>query len=105
MNTTTDCSRLDSDLSEGLGPLPAPVEVARRRALSGLVITHAYTTAQMEAERQRCYALGVAAERERCAKLCDDISDEYQRTEGRRYPELKSDAQEGASACADAIRA
>lgn len=59
---------------------------------------------QVEAERQRCYTLGVAAERERCAKLCEDISDDYQRREGHRFPELKSDAQTGADHCADAIR-
>ena len=46
----------------------------------------------------------VAAERERCAQLCEDISDEYQRREGMKYPELKTDAQEGASKCAAAIR-
>lgn len=46
----------------------------------------------------------VAAERERCASLCEDISDEYQRREGRKYPELRTDAQEGASKCAAAIR-
>lgn len=54
-----------------------------------------------EIERLRA---AVAAERERCAQMCEDISDEYQRTEGRRYPELKSDAQTGADACAAAIR-
>ena len=50
-------------------------------------------------------AAAVAAERERCAKVCEDISDEYQRSEGRKYPELKSDAESGASKCAAAIRA
>lgn len=45
-----------------------------------------------------------AEEREACARLCEDLSDEYQRTEGRKYPELKSDAETGAGRCADAIR-
>ena len=48
-------------LSEVLGPLPAPVEVARVQRPGELRITHAYTTAQMESERARCYALGVEA--------------------------------------------
>lgn len=50
-------------------------------------------------------AAAVERERELCAKVCEGIEDEYQRTEGRRYPELKSDAQKGAGDCAAAIRA
>jgi hypothetical protein len=42
---------------------------------------------------------------ERAAKVCEEISDEYARTESRRYPELKTDAETGASDCEDAIRA
>lgn len=40
-----------------------------------------------------------------CAAICEAISEEYQRSEGRNYPELKSDAETGAAKCADAIRA
>lgn len=47
----------------------------------------------------------VLAEREACAAACELIEDEYQRSEGHRYPELKSDAQTGAGDCAAAIRA
>lgn len=47
----------------------------------------------------------VQLEREACAQVCEAIEDEYQRTEGRRYPELKSDAETGARDCASAIRA
>lgn len=50
-------------------------------------------------------AAAVEREREECAKVCKSIEDEYQRAEGRRYPELKSDAQTGAGVCAAAIRA
>jgi len=50
-------------------------------------------------------ALVAEREREACTKVCEDIEDEYQRTEGMRCPELKSDAQTGASDCAAAIRA
>ena len=32
----------------------------------------------------------VAAERERCAALCDATSEFYQKHEGRKYPELKT---------------
>lgn len=42
---------------------------------------------------------------EECAKVCEDASDEYQRSEGRRFPELKTDAEAGADHCAHAIRA
>lgn len=42
---------------------------------------------------------------ERAAKVCEEISDEYARTESLRYPELKTDAETGASDCEDAIRA
>lgn len=43
-------------------------------------------------------------ERERCARLCDAISDEYRQREGMQWPEMKTDAQEGAAACANRIR-
>ncbi len=46
----------------------------------------------------------VAAERERCAKLCEDIGDGYQAREAYKWAELRSDAQTGAHDCADAIR-
>ena len=41
---------------------------------------------------------------EECAMVCERISDEYQEQEGRRYPELKTDAETGASECARDIR-
>lgn len=53
----------------------------------------------------RFAALVAEREREACAQLCEDIEDEYRRNEGGKYPELKSDAQTGASDCAAAIRA
>ena len=56
-----------------------------------------YTAEQMEAYR--------AATLEECRAKCEAIANEYARTEGRRYPELKSDAETGASACEAAIRA
>lgn len=47
----------------------------------------------------------VARAVEECAAICEGIEDEYQRREGHKYPELKSDAQTGAGDCAAAIRA
>jgi len=47
----------------------------------------------------------VAAEREACANLCEEVSDEYKLREGRKYPEARHDAQEGADMCANKIRA
>ena len=46
-----------------------------------------------------------AAELEACRAACEAIADEYQKREGQKYPELKSDAQTGASDCEAAIRA
>lgn len=42
---------------------------------------------------------------ERAAKVCEEISEEYARSESRKYPELKTDAETGASDCEHAIRA
>ena len=47
----------------------------------------------------------VSAEREACAKVCEEIEDDYRERESFRYVELKTDAQTGASDCAAAIRA
>lgn len=46
-----------------------------------------------------------AAEREACAKVCEEIEDEYRERESLRYAELRTDAQTGASDCAYRIRA
>jgi hypothetical protein len=50
-------------------------------------------------------AEGLLMEREACAKVCDEISEEYGRRESRRYPGLRTDAEMGADVCAVAIRA
>lgn len=39
------------------------------------------------------------------AEICEHISDEYREREGRRYPELKTDAESVASDCESSIRA
>lgn len=82
-----------------LPPLPEPdlgsILVGRETIALG------HSDEAMRAYGEAC----AAAERERCANLCEDIGDEYQRSEGRKYPELKSDAETGASKCAAAIRA
>lgn len=54
----------------------------------------------------RAYAAAKVLEalEEACAK-CEAIADDYARTEGRRSPELKSDAETGAKVCEDAINA
>lgn len=53
----------------------------------------------------RLISLAKAEEREACALVCEGIEDDYQRAEGHKYPELKNDAETGASRCAYAIRA
>ena len=50
-------------------------------------------------------AAAVAKERERAATVCERIADDYNRSEGLKYAELKTDAQTGADECGDAIRA
>lgn len=71
---------------------------------SGALMLEAAATLRALAARVDALEGAVAAERERCAALCDDISDEYQHRECHRFPELKTDAQAGAEHCADAIR-
>jgi hypothetical protein len=65
-------------LSAGLGPLPAVPFCRVRDVLStSMAMTlrqepegGLFTAAQMDAERQRCYALGMAEERERWVTAC-----------------------------------
>ncbi len=47
----------------------------------------------------------VRAEREACAKVCEDIEEAYRRQESIRYPALRTDAETGSEECAAAIRA
>ena len=54
---------------------------------------------------ERFAALVAAAEREECAKVCEDIEEAYQRQESIRYPALRTDAETGSGECAAAIRA
>ena len=56
-------------------------------------------------ELVRFAAIVAAVEREACAKVCEEIEDDYQERESLRYAELKTDAQTGASDCAHRIRA
>ena len=49
-------------------------------------------------------AEAVAAEREECAKVCEEIEEKYHRREGKKRPDERSDAETGAGQCADAIR-
>jgi len=74
MNTDKDTESHQSGPAVGgpgcndqLGPLPEPVYAAVREGdlETACWLEDTYTAEQMEAERQRCYALGVAAERER----------------------------------------
>ena len=50
-------------------------------------------------------AAAVAAERERAARVCERIADDYNQREGLKCAELTTDANTGANECADAIRA
>ena len=52
----------------------------------------------------RFVVLVAAAEREACAKLCEEIEAEYRERESLWYSELRTDAQTGASECANRIR-
>ena len=69
----------------------------RPRDLAGNAAQPLYTAGQL--------AAAVAAERERAATVCERIADDYNRREGLKYAELKTDAQTGADECAYAIRA
>lgn len=64
-----------------------------------------FPTGQMLGMFERFYAIARAEALEDAAKVCESIANEYERTEGRKYPEMKSDAQTGASDCEYAIRA
>ena len=54
---------------------------------------------------EQAWLIATQQEREACAKVCDEIEDDYREREGRLYAELKTDAQTGASDCAYRIRA
>jgi aspartate/methionine/tyrosine aminotransferase len=56
-------------------------------------------------ELVRFAAIVAAAEREACAKVCEEIEDDYRTRESLRYAELRTDADIGASDCAHRIRA
>lgn len=56
-------------------------------------------------ELERFAALVAAAERDACAKVCEELEDDYREREGQLYAELRTDAQTGASDCAYHIRA
>ena len=61
---------------------------------------------EQELDRLERFAELVAtAEREACAKVCEEIEDEYREHESIRYAELRTDAQTGASDCAYRIHA
>ena len=65
-------------MSNTLGPLPPP-NVPADCELSDDFCAYDdwYSAEQMEAERQRCYALGVSQERERAANLAESYSDYF----------------------------
>lgn len=74
--------------------------------LKEALLTQAPSLALQRAAADEIARLTKALEdgRERCASLCDAISDEYRQREGMQWPELKTDAQEGAAVCANRIR-
>ena len=94
--------------SERLGPLPA-AKVPEGSELSDDFSAYDdwYTAEQMEAERLRCYGLGVAAERERCASICDGIGATYtgeaRRLQGQHATHAAG-RRDGANECAAKIR-
>jgi hypothetical protein len=81
---------------------------ARGKSLERFDAAPVYTADQLTARDQQWLAIvKEAAEREReaCAAACEAIEDDYHTRESRRYPELRSDAEEGSGKCAAAIRA
>ena len=97
-----------SAFSEGLGPLPAPTCGA-----AIIVPGNGYTPAgavwtAYSADDMRAYAAGaVAAERERCARICDGIGATYtgeaRRLQGR-HATRAAGQRDGANECAAEIR-
>lgn len=82
-----------------VGHLPNPVEFARRQTNDELHITYAYTEQHMRSYAQAEVRHAVAAERERCAKVCESL---MKPASGAL---VTTDEAEAYKACADAIRA
>ena len=79
MTKQTEATRPDgSEFSAELGPIPAPDLLMPWRVNAPDFSAHSsgYTYDQMRSERQRCYALGAAEERERLRALVDTERDE-----------------------------
>lgn len=74
-------------------PLPDPANASM----------YCYTTDDMRQYGQACAKAARAEAFDECRRICADIADKYAETEGRLYPELKSDAQTGAGDCEIAI--
>lgn len=78
-------------------------DVIRMAIKAGLfAVPYPHPTNSKEVERFA--ALVAASEREACAKVCEEIEDEYREHESLKYAELRTDAQTGASDCAATIR-
>ena len=63
----------------------------------------AYQAGHADAKAEN--AAAVASEKERAARVCERIADDYNRSDCLTYPELMTDAGTGANDCAAAIRA
>lgn len=81
------------------------VERAARQEAQEEVVFLKERIARAGVEHRLALYEALQKEREACAKVCEEISDGYMRSESRRFPEMKTDAQTGASDCEDAIRA
>jgi len=86
MSNDNDASQQPAPLvgagsSEGLGPLPE-ADMSHRKALDDCDEEESYSAEAMEAERHRCYALGVATERERWRAACEAISQDLHAAQG-----------------------
>lgn len=53
---------------------------------------------------QSAARIGAERERERAARVCEAVADDYRAREGLKFAELKTDAETGANDCAAAIR-
>ena len=105
------CWKSNADKVVALYSAPQPDRVAElnteverlRTALSRLLTSDPDgAIANASADQLRA---AVAAEREACAKVCDEISSDYCTRELRRFAELRTDAEIGAGKCAAEIRA
>lgn len=76
-------------------PMPEPHPIKYAPAYRNLWLRNA-----VEAYGRACALAALEA----AIRVCEKGAGEYQRTQGRRFPELKDDAETGAEHCESALR-